>query len=69
MTRVKDLREYLAVLESLGDVEHIERPVSAMLEAAAITRRSTEMRRPAPLFDTRKLVTTDVVVRLVALCH
>jgi 4-hydroxy-3-polyprenylbenzoate decarboxylase len=54
MTRVKDLREYLAVLESLGDVEHIERPVSAMLEAAAITRRSTEMRRPAPLFDTVK---------------
>jgi UbiD family decarboxylase len=52
MTRVKDLREYLAVLESLNDVEHIERPVSAMLEAAAITRRSTEMRRPAPLFDT-----------------
>jgi len=52
MTRVKDLREYLAVLESLDDVQHIERPVSAMLEAAAITRRSTEMRRPAPLFDT-----------------
>ena len=39
------------MLESLGDVEHIDRPVSAVLEAAAITRRSTEQGRPAPLFD------------------
>ena len=51
MARIKDLREYLQVLESLGDVEHIDRPVSAVLEAAAITRWSTEQRRPAPLFD------------------
>jgi 4-hydroxy-3-polyprenylbenzoate decarboxylase len=50
MARIKDLREYLAALDSLGDLEHIERPVSAVLEAAAITRRSTETRRPAPLF-------------------
>jgi UbiD family decarboxylase len=51
MTRVRDLREYLKALESLGDVEHIDRPVSAVLEAAAITRRSTEAGRPAPLFN------------------
>ena len=51
MARIKDLREYLQALESLGDVEHIDRPVSAELEAAAITRRSTEQRRPAPLFS------------------
>ena len=51
MARVKDLREYLSLLESFGDLEHIERPVSAVLEAAAITRRSTEQLRPAPLFD------------------
>jgi hypothetical protein len=51
MARIGDLREFVAVLESLGDVEHIDRPVSAVLEAAAITRRSTEQRRPAPLFD------------------
>jgi 3-polyprenyl-4-hydroxybenzoate decarboxylase len=51
MPRISDLRDYLSVLESLGDVEHIDRPVSAVLEAAAITRRSTEQRRPAPLFD------------------
>jgi UbiD family decarboxylase len=46
-----DLRGYLSVLESLGDVARIDRPVSAMLEAAAITRRSTEQRLPAPLFE------------------
>ena len=51
MARITDLREYLRVLESLDDVEHIDRPVSAVLEAAAITRRSTEQRWPAPLFD------------------
>ena len=51
MARFGDLRDYLGVLESLGDVEHVDRPVSAVLEAAAITRRSTEQGRPAPLFD------------------
>jgi UbiD family decarboxylase len=51
MAGIKDLREYLGVLESLNDVEHIERPVNASLEAAAIVRRSTERRRPAPLFN------------------
>jgi 4-hydroxy-3-polyprenylbenzoate decarboxylase len=51
MPRIRDLRDYLEVLESLGDIEHIDRPVSAELEAAAITRRSTEQGRPAPLFD------------------
>jgi UbiD family decarboxylase len=51
MARINDLREYLRVLESLGDVEHVDRPVSAVLEAAAITRRSTEQQRPAPLFE------------------
>jgi UbiD family decarboxylase len=51
MARMTDLREYLRVLESLNDVEHIDRPVSPVLEAAAIARRSTELRRPAPLFD------------------
>jgi UbiD family decarboxylase len=51
MARIKDLREYLSVLESLDDVEHIGRPVSPALEAAAITRWSTEQRLPAPLFD------------------
>jgi 4-hydroxy-3-polyprenylbenzoate decarboxylase len=52
MARITDLREYLQLLESREDVEHIDRPVSAVLEAVAITtRRSTEQGWPAPLFD------------------
>ena len=51
MARIKDLREYLRVLESIDDLEHVDRPVSAKLEAAAITRWSTEQQRPAPLFN------------------
>jgi 4-hydroxy-3-polyprenylbenzoate decarboxylase len=50
MTRIKDLREYIRALDALKDVEPIDRQVSVVLETAAITRRSTEQRRPAPLF-------------------
>ena len=50
MNRIKDLRDFLKVLKSLNDVDYIDREVSAMLEASAITRLSTEQLRPAPLF-------------------
>ena len=50
MGRIKDLREFLRALESLGDLRRIDRSVSTDLEAAAIVRRSTERRQPAPLF-------------------
>ena len=51
MNRIKDLRAYLEALESIGDLEHVTRSVSADLEAAAITRRSTELQRLAPFFE------------------
>jgi 4-hydroxy-3-polyprenylbenzoate decarboxylase len=51
MTRINDLREYLQALDALHDVEHISKPVSPAIEAAAISRWSTEQRRPAPLFE------------------
>lgn len=51
MDRLADLRSYLSVLDELGDIEHVTRVVNADLEAAAITRRSTEQRKPAPLFE------------------
>ncbi|CAE6816760.1 UbiD-like decarboxylase [Paraburkholderia aspalathi] len=51
MARFKDLRDYLGLLKTLGDVESIDFSVSPILEAAAFTRRSTEQRRPAPLFE------------------
>src|SRR6201987_1147 len=52
MTRIRDLRDYLRVLESLGDVEHIDHPVNPNPECTAIARRSPEQRRPVPLFNT-----------------
>lgn len=51
MSWLRDLREYLAALDRLGDVDHVTKPVSADLEAAAFTRYSTEMVAPAPLFE------------------
>jgi UbiD family decarboxylase len=58
MSPIKDLRHYVAALEDLNDVEHVERPVNPVLEAAAITRWSTERRRPAPMFNNLEGVAT-----------
>lgn len=51
MPETADLRSYIATLEALGDIQHISREVSPHLEAAAITRRSTEKTMPAPFFE------------------
>lgn len=51
MSAPADLRTHLATLEALGDIQRIAREVSPNLEAAAITRRSTETLRPAPFFE------------------
>jgi UbiD family decarboxylase len=51
MKRYADLRSYLDALDALGDLTRVSRPVSADLEAAAITRLSYERRAPAPLFE------------------
>lgn len=50
MSHIVDLRSYLDALAAIGDLKTIDRPVSADLEAAAHTRRSYELRAPAPLF-------------------
>ncbi|MCN0154630.1 UbiD family decarboxylase [Salinispora arenicola] len=50
MSHFTDLRGYLDALDTLGDLRTIERSVSVDLEAAAITRRSYEIRAAAPLF-------------------
>ncbi|MCF2528836.1 UbiD family decarboxylase [Yinghuangia soli] len=50
MTHLADLRAYLDALAALGDLKTVDRPVSADLEAAAHTRRSYELRAPAPYF-------------------
>jgi 4-hydroxy-3-polyprenylbenzoate decarboxylase len=46
-----NLRDYLTALDALGDVMHIHREVDGDLEPGAITRRSYEIRSPAPLFE------------------
>ena len=51
MTRPSDLRSYLAALEAIGDIDRIDRLVDADLEAAAVTRLSTERGAPAPLLE------------------
>ncbi|MGW1616070.1 UbiD family decarboxylase [Streptomyces sp. NPDC002285] len=50
MSRFTDLRDYIDALDTLDDLRTVGRPVSADLEAAAITRRSYEIRSAAPLF-------------------
>lgn len=51
MKQLKDLREYLSVLESMGELQEIEVEVDWNLEIGAIIRRAYDLRAPAPLFN------------------
>jgi UbiD family decarboxylase len=51
MKHLKSLREFLTVLASIGEVQPIDVDVDWNLEIGAITRRSYELRAPAPLFN------------------
>lgn len=51
MSETNDLRSYLSALDALGDIQRITRVIDPNLEAAAVTRRSTENGRPAPFFE------------------
>lgn len=51
MRHPSDLREHIAALEALGDLDRIDTEVDWNLEAAAHTRYSVERRLPAPLFQ------------------
>lgn len=50
MKHFTDLRGYLDALDDLGDLVVVDREVDGDMETAAITRRSYEVRSPAPLF-------------------
>jgi len=50
MTHFTDLRGYVDALRELGDLVEIDREVDGDMETSAITRRSYEIRSPAPLF-------------------
>lgn len=50
----KDLREYIAALERVGEIQRIEQEVDPDLEVGAIIRRSYDLRAPAPFFQNLK---------------
>ncbi len=50
-THLKSLREFLARLQAIGDLQEINAEVDWNLEMGANTRRSMNMRAPAPLFN------------------
>lgn len=50
MKHLKSLREFLDALSQIGEVQPIDQEVDWNLEIGAITRRSYELRAPAPLF-------------------
>ncbi|QDP97181.1 UbiD family decarboxylase [Microlunatus elymi] len=51
MRHIRDLREFVAELDKIGEIQHIEREVDWNLELGAVARRSYELRAPAPLFE------------------
>src|SRR5581483_1576839 len=51
MTRLKSLRDYIAALRTVGEIQEVDVEVDWNLEMGAIIRRSYEVRAPAPLFN------------------
>lgn len=51
---IKDLREYINVLEREGEIQRIEAEVDRDLEVGAIIRRSYDLKAPAPFFQNIK---------------
>ena len=51
MRHLKSLRDFIAALEAVDHLQPIDVPVDWNLEIGAVTRRSYELRAPAPLFN------------------
>jgi 4-hydroxy-3-polyprenylbenzoate decarboxylase len=51
MQRLTCLRQYIAALQALGEIQEVDVEVDWNLEMGAIIRRSYELRAPAPLFN------------------
>jgi 4-hydroxy-3-polyprenylbenzoate decarboxylase len=51
MKHLKSLREFIAELATIGEIQPVDVEVDWNLEIGAITRRSYELRAPAPLFN------------------
>jgi UbiD family decarboxylase len=50
VTHLRSLRDYIAALESIGEIQRIDAEVDWNLEIGAVIRRSYDLRAPAPLF-------------------
>lgn len=50
-THLKSLREFLDALRAIGELQEVETAVDWNLEMGAITRRTMDLRAPAPLFQ------------------
>ncbi|GLW67766.1 UbiD-like decarboxylase [Kitasatospora phosalacinea] len=51
MPHLKSLREFIAALEEIGDLQPVAREVDWHLEAGAVIRRCYDLNAPAPLFE------------------
>jgi 3-polyprenyl-4-hydroxybenzoate decarboxylase len=51
MKHLTSLRDFIAALERAGQIQPIDVEVDWNLEIGAVTRRSYELRAPAPLFN------------------
>jgi 4-hydroxy-3-polyprenylbenzoate decarboxylase len=47
---LKSLREFVAALDAIGEIQSIDKEVDWNLEIGAVARRTYELRAPAPLF-------------------
>jgi UbiD family decarboxylase len=54
MHRIKDLREFIRVLASIGELQEIDVATDLKLEIGAIIRRTSDLKAPAPLFNNIK---------------
>jgi 4-hydroxy-3-polyprenylbenzoate decarboxylase len=54
MKHLKSLREFIRELASIGEIQEINREIDWNLEMSGITRRSMDLRAPAPLFNNIK---------------
>jgi 4-hydroxy-3-polyprenylbenzoate decarboxylase len=51
MNRLRDLREYIAALKAIGELQEINKEVDRNLEIGAIVRRSYDLRAAVPLYN------------------
>ncbi|MGQ5640530.1 MULTISPECIES: UbiD family decarboxylase [unclassified Streptomyces] len=52
MKHLRSLREFIAELDAIGEINEIDAEVDWNLEIGAIVRRSYDLKAPAPLFNT-----------------